>query len=230
MAAVPPCVLANLVWPPGLPRAVANSLARPSVASYCRDVDRTVPTAGAPEPRDESCLAEVAAGRREALAELYDRHAPAMLRVALRFLRAQQDAEDLVHDVFVEAWAKAGDYDPGRGSVRRWLLVRVRSRAIDRLRALQTARRHGMADAGDTAEPAAPPPQWDLSDQERARRALATLPEPQRVLVELSYFEGLTCAEMAASCGIPIGTVKSRLSAAVSKLRASLAATPEGPR
>ncbi len=179
--------------------------------------------------RDETLLRSIADGERSALGQLYDRHASAVLQVALRFLRSRQDAEDLLHDVFVEAWGKAADYDAARGSVRRWLLVRTRSRAIDRLRSLQAARRYAMAEAASADPPLAPAPGWDAFDRDRARRLLRELPEAQRTLVELSYFEGLTCAEMAERCGVPVGTVKSRLSAAVGKLRRSLAAAAGGP-
>ncbi len=170
---------------------------------------------------DARRLARVAGGDEAALAALYDRHAGAMLRVADRILRNRQDAEDLVHDAFVEAWQKAGAYEARRGSVRSWLLVRVRSRGIDRLRALEAARRAAVLPPGAACERSEPG--WDGPDRARARAALASLPEEQRRLVELGYFEGLTCAEMAARCGVPIGTVKSRLSAAVAKLRRSLA-------
>ena len=181
----------------------------------------------APEPgRDESLMAAAAVGDESALGELYDRHAGAMLGVALRILKLRQDAEDLVHDVFVEAWQKAADFDAGRGSVRSWLLLRARSRGVDRLRSLSAARRRGLlgdgegsAEAGD----ASVAPVWDAPDRERARKALDGLPDAQRTLVELAYFEGMTCSEMAAHCAIPIGTVKSRLSAALSKLREALA-------
>jgi RNA polymerase sigma-70 factor, ECF subfamily len=181
----------------------------------------------APEPgRDESLMAAAAVGDESALGELYDRHAGAMLGVALRILKLRQDAEDLVHDVFVEAWQKAADFDAARGSVRSWLLVRVRSRGVDRLRSLTSARRRGLLGDGENAPEEADPkvaPVWDGPDRERARKALDGLPEPQRVLVELAYFEGMTCSEMAAHCAIPIGTVKSRLSAALGKLREALA-------
>ena len=177
---------------------------------------------GNPE-RDVSLVAALALGDRGALAELYDRHASAMLGVALRVLHSRSDAEDLVHDVFVEAWQRAGAYEAGRGSVRSWLLVRVRSRGIDRLRSLEAARRHGMLPAA-TEPVASVAPLWDGPDHARARAALEDLPEAQRTLVELAYFEGLTCSEMAARCGIPIGTVKSRLATAMSRLRKSVAA------
>jgi RNA polymerase sigma-70 factor (ECF subfamily) len=171
---------------------------------------------------DAHLLVASARGDETALGRLYDRHAPAMLGVASRILRGRQDAEDLVHDVFVEAWQKAGDYDARRGSVRSWLLVRVRSRGIDRLRSLEAARRAAMIPPG--AEEDRSEPRWDGPDRERARVALAALPDEERRLVELGYYEGLSCAEMAQRVGIPIGTVKSRLAAAVAKLRRSLAA------
>ena len=181
----------------------------------------------APEPgRDESLMAAAAVGDESALGELYDRHAGAMLGVALRILKLRPDAEDLVHDVFVEAWQKAADFDVGRGSVRSWLLVRVRSRGVDRLRSLSAARRRGLLGDGEgapEAEGAPVAPVWDGPDRERARKALDGLPDAQRSLVELAYFEGMTCSEMAAHCAIPIGTVKSRLAAAMGKLRDALA-------
>ena len=179
---------------------------------------------------DAALMAAAARSDRGALAALYDRHAAVMLGVAIRLVRNRQDAEDLLHDVFVEAWQKAGDYDPSRGSVRSWLLMRVRSRSIDRVRALATARRYGMTPdaAPDAADgPVSRPcalvePHWDLPDRRRAQVAMGGLPEEQRRLVQLCYFEGMTCSEMAAHCGIPIGTVKSRLAAAMAKLRQSL--------
>jgi RNA polymerase sigma-70 factor (ECF subfamily) len=169
-------------------------------------------------------MSAIADGDEGALATLYDRHAPSMMAVAFRVLRNRQDAEDLLHDVFVEAWQKARDYDPARASVRSWLLMRVRSRGIDRVRSLDAARRHAMAPALDAGgELPRTDPAWDAPDRARACAALAELPDEQRVLVELSYFEGMTCSEMAARCGIPIGTVKSRLASAMGKLRARLA-------
>jgi RNA polymerase sigma-70 factor (ECF subfamily) len=124
----------------------------------------------------------------------------------------------------VEAWQRAADFDPGRGSVRSWLLVRARSRAVDRLRSLEAARKRGLLlRVEQGAEEASVEPLWDGLDRALAKRALEALPEAQRSLVELAYFEGLSCSEMAEKCGIPIGTVKSRLSAGMSKLREAFA-------
>lgn len=175
-------------------------------------------------------MAAAARGDQDALAALYDRHASAMLGVAIRVLRHRRDAEDLLHDVFLEAWQKAADFDPVRGSVRSWLLMRVRCRGIDRLRALESARRHALLRAADPVEsPTVTQPTWSSPDRERARAALESLPPEQRDLVELGYFEGMSCSEMAAHRGIPLGTVKSRLGAGLAKLRQHFAAAPGGP-
>jgi RNA polymerase sigma-70 factor (ECF subfamily) len=180
--------------------------------------------------RDRALIAATAAGDERALADLYDRHVAALLGVALRILKVRQDAEDLVHDVFVEAWQRAGDFDASRGSVRSWLLVRTRSRAVDRLRSLEAARKRGLLASREDSAPTVVEPIWDGADRMRAKRALDALPEAQRALVELAYFEGLSCSEMAARCALPIGTVKSRLAAGMAKLRQEFAEPSEERR
>jgi RNA polymerase sigma-70 factor (ECF subfamily) len=159
-------------------------------------------------------LTAILAGNRDALGTLYDRHAPRMLGLAVRILRDRLDAEDLVHDVFLEAWHRAAAYDSSRASVRSWLVMRTRSRALDRARALGVARRHALH---------MHQPEYALStdavERFRPEGALAALSAEQREVVQLAYYCGLSCREIAAQCGIPLGTVKSRLSAAIAKLR-----------
>ena len=172
--------------------------------------------------RDCDLMTEVRAGDRAALAELYDRHASAMFGIAVRILADAGDAEDLVHDVFVEAWRKAETWSAKRGNVRSWLMIRVRSRAIDRTRSLGVARRHAQSER--VALPVSPvsEPGSDPSlepDRRRARAALAGLSVPQRSVVELAYFEGFSFSEIADHCSIPIGTVKSRMAAGLRALR-----------
>ena len=185
---------------------------------------------GADAAADRKAIAAVKTGDRPALAELYDRYARQMLGVAYRILGNRRDAEDLLHDVFIEAWQRAGSYDERRGSVRAWLLLRVRSRAVDRVRALAVAQQHAMARAHEGRGRDAADDQPDrAADGARARRALQGLSEEQRSAVQLAYFEGQTCREIAARCEIPVGTVKSRLSAAIANLRKQLA-DDEGAR
>lgn len=174
------------------------------------------------ESDDVERIIAVAGGDRDALAALYDRHAGAMLALGLRVLRDRGEAEEILHDVFLEAWKRAGDYDPSRGSVRTWLMLRMRSRCLDLAKSAGRSRTRAV---GGTLERVAGSvePATGAVDGTRVRGALAALPDEQRTILELGYFAGLSCSEMAIELGIPIGTVKSRLHAALTKLRATLA-------
>jgi RNA polymerase sigma-70 factor (ECF subfamily) len=170
-------------------------------------------------------IVRIANGDVEALGQLFDRHASIMLGVAYRVLRNRDDAEDLVHDVFIEVSRKASTYDQSRSKVRTWLLMRVRSRAIDRLRTLEVARRANRAEprereiislrSGTTTQEIS-------ADGRRARAAMARLTPHQFQVIELAYFGGRTLSEISADQQIPIGTVKSRLAAALAALRSLL--------
>jgi RNA polymerase sigma-70 factor (ECF subfamily) len=167
---------------------------------------------------DAALVAAMAAGDRKALAALYERHAPLLLGLALRIVRDRREAEDLLHDVFLEAWRSARDFDPKRGRVRTWLAIRMRSRALDLQKSARVSRSSG--DDGldvivDEAERASP-------DHARVRSALAALGPDQRKVLELAYFEGLSCTEIAERVAIPVGTVKSRLAAGLARLRDGL--------
>jgi RNA polymerase sigma-70 factor, ECF subfamily len=173
-------------------------------------------------PRDEvELLHRVARGDRAAFGELYDRLAPTMLALAYRMLGAQREAEDLVHDVFIECWQSAGQYDQTRGSVRAWFLVRTRSRALDRLRSARRAAAVPLDEAllGQLAAHSS-----ESAGQEGGmlQRLLLQLSSEQRVVVELGYFAGYSCAEIADALAIPAGTVKSRMSRALERLRVLL--------
>jgi RNA polymerase sigma-70 factor (ECF subfamily) len=172
---------------------------------------------------DVELVKAIAAGDRDGLAALYDRYAPILLGLALRIIRDRREAEDLLHDVFLEVWRSARDYDLTRGRVRTWLVVRMRSRALDVLKSARVSRRSGDAEVLDrlVAEPAA----GESPDRQRVRAVLAELTGEQRQVLELAYFDGLSCSEIASQLTIPIGTVKSRLAAGLSRLRQLLGAS-----
>ena len=168
---------------------------------------------------DAALVAKMAGGDREALATLYERHSGILLGLAMRIVRDRREAEDLLHDVFLEAWRSAKDFDPKRGRVRTWLAIRMRSRALDLQKSARVSRNAG--DAGldavvDDHEGTTP-------DHARVRAALADLGPDQRRVLELAYFEGLSCTEIAARVEIPVGTVKSRIAAGLDRLRTGLA-------
>ena len=167
------------------------------------------------DAEDAALVAAMAAGDRGALAALYERHGSLLLGLALKIVRERREAEDLLHDVFLEAWRSAKDFDPKRGRVRTWLAIRMRSRALDLQKSARVSRNAG--DAGLKVVPDESAVQ--TPDHGRVRTALAGLGEDQRRVIELAYFEGLSCSEISERIKIPIGTVKSRLAAALGKLR-----------
>jgi len=167
---------------------------------------------------DREDILALAEGDRAALGRLYDRHAPTLLAIAQRILKNQRESEDLLHDVFVEVWRRAGDYDPSRGSVGTWLRLRTRSRALDRVRSARIARAEPLEQRVDKR--ASNPGDVERSaDHHHLHTALVALPEEQREVLLLGYFEGLSSSEISERVGIPIGTVKSRVAAAMTKLR-----------
>ncbi len=175
---------------------------------------------------DRMRLARIAQGDGDALAELYDRYARPVYSLALRILRDARDAEDVVQEVFAQAWRQASRYTATRGAVAAWLLTLARSRAIDRLRA-RRARPEGASDdaAALRLMDASPPIEHQLLSAEqiaRVRAALGDLPVLQRVAIELAYFEGLSHVEIADHLEQPLGTVKTRIRLAMGKLRETL--------
>jgi len=191
-------------------------------------VDRTGPGRSAEDRlADQDALARIGRGDTAALAELYDRHGRPIYSLALRILQAQGDAEDVVQEVFAQAWRQASRYDSSRGQVGAWLLTLARSRAIARLRA-RRARPEPLADtsAADALIDRAVPADALLVSAEqvaRVRAALDQLPLLQRMAIELAYYEGLTHTEIADRLEQPLGTVKTRIRTAMLKLRESLA-------
>jgi RNA polymerase sigma-70 factor (ECF subfamily) len=168
----------------------------------------------------------MAAGDSRGLERLYRRHAPTMLGLARRILRDAASPEDVVHDVFLEAWRRASTYDPQRGSVRAWLLLRLRSRCIDRLRNARLRERTPWIDAIllalDDAGDAHLERLLLAPDRSRVERALASLSPEHREVLWLGYYGGLTMSEISAKLGIALGTVKSRTQAALMRLRTVL--------
>lgn len=171
---------------------------------------------------DVALVRAIAAGDRKGLAALYDRYAPILLGLAMRIIRDRREAEDLLHDVFLEVWRSARDYDLTRGRVRTWLVVRMRSRALDVLKSARVSRRSGDPEVLDRL--VAEPETGESPDRQRVRAVLGELTAEQRQVLDMAYFDGLSCSEIAARLTIPIGTVKSRLAAGLGRLRQLLGA------
>ena len=176
---------------------------------------------------DHSAVARMAAGDQTALGEFYDRHGRAVYSLAFRILRDQRDAEEVVQDVFAQAWRESARYNTRRGSVMAWLMTLTRSRAVDRLRGRRSRPESApgadpRAEITDAAALADEQLAWSVR-ADLVRAALDALPVLQRVAIELAFYEGLTHAEIAARLEEPLGTVKTRIRQGLLKLRERLA-------
>lgn len=181
---------------------------------------------GVPGEADALLVARMARGDRDALSLLYQRHAPRLLALALRVLGDRTEAEDVLHDVFLEAWRNAASYSAERGAVSAWLALRTRSRSIDRRRSPARSRAVSLEASGrpEPADPSGDPTR--TQDHGRLALALSVMSDDEREVIVLAYFEGLTSSEIAERIGRPVGTVKSRTRTALEKLRAHL--LPDG--
>jgi len=168
-----------------------------------------------------------------ALEAFYERYHRLVFSFVFRITRVREDAEDVVVDVFWQAWQHAVRYDASRGKPVSWLLTIARTRAID---ALRSSHRHAVhvsqtakTDSPEDRRPATvvenPGNPGVLAETRQAvREALKTLPEQQRIPLEMAYFEGMTHTEIAESLNQPLGTMKDRIRTGMSHLRRQLKA------
>jgi RNA polymerase sigma-70 factor (ECF subfamily) len=177
------------------------------------------------EPTDALLASRLAAGDDHALAEAFDHLSPTVYGAALRVLGEGSAAQDVVQDVFVELWSHPDRYDPKAGTLGTYLNLRARHRAVDVVRSelrrlARQARHHRLTPAGHDLSPGDAVTAADTADVVRA--AVRLLPDGQRQVVELAYFQGLSYREVALAPGIPEGTAKSRLRLALAKLETVL--------
>jgi RNA polymerase sigma-70 factor (ECF subfamily) len=189
----------------------------------------TITAASAAE--DRTLIDRITRGDGAALRALYDRCAPRALAIAQRILGGRAEAEEVVQETFIQVWKQAESYDVRRGGAMAWVVTIARSRAIDRLRSRAAAdRAEAQLEEVDPPAPVAPAEEVEGRElREHVRRALATLPDDQRSVLELAYFQGLTQSEIASRLGNPLGTVKTRVRLGLARLAAILdGAVPRG--
>ena len=169
---------------------------------------------------DEELVRQVAQGYEWALSELYDRYSRPVFATGIRSLGDAQLAEELVQDAFTNVWQGASSFDPKRASFATWLYRITRNRAVDLARRRQVRPQAAGEDRlrvlSGGPEPEASVDGWDVA------RALSRIPEEHREVLTLAYFEGLSQREISQRTGIPLGTIKSRTTAALKRLHRSL--------
>jgi len=197
---------------------VASALALPLLS---RSRTATIDRVSDEEATDGELIERVAARERDAFEQLYARFARPVLGLALRRLRDRGRAEDSVQEVFAAVWRSAGSYDRARGAGGAWLYTIARNAIVDAQR-----RRHAptVADPPEVVSTALTPDEeaeasWDAW---RVHRALETLPEHERAVIDLAYFSGLSQSEVAGFLQIPLGTVKTRTRSGLARLADAL--------
>lgn len=204
---------------------------RPIRFEQRKDLDRPV---NLPALTDEQLLAQIARQNAEALEILYDRHAQVVYSLLLRILRNQTSAEEVLQDVFWQVWISADSYR-GSGSAAAWIYRIARNKALNQLRRLKRSTESGEVEYLDalanTREAASVSAGSDIEQTaernwhaQQVRSALQSLPEEQRICVELAYFDGLSQSQIAELLRLPLGTVKTRLRLGMEKLERLLLA------
>jgi RNA polymerase sigma-70 factor (ECF subfamily) len=171
---------------------------------------------------DLARLDRVVARDQSALGELYDAHSRLLFGLILRIVRDRSEAEEILQEVFVQAWTRAATYHPALGSPVAWLVGIARNRAIDRLRARAV---RGRLSESTAADPSVTTPEVRPSLGEAqldVQRALEALPSEERDLIEQAYFFGFTHSELAERFSLPLGTVKTRIRRGMIALRGKL--------
>ena len=190
----------------------------------------------APESDDRTVeldlLARITKRERAAFEQLYTRYSNILYATAMKFLKEDADAQDVVQDVFIQIWDKAKLYDPAKGKPLTWALTMTRNRSIDRIRAIQ--RRTRLRDdfeketvADESAGIREALSGVDASERTQILRdAVGRLSPEQRKVIDLAFFGGLTQSEIADRLGEPLGTVEARARRGLMKLKELLGEKP----
>lgn len=173
---------------------------------------------------DVDLLREISAGDRSAFARFYDQYSKLLFSIAFKILNDAKEAEDVLQEVFLQVWDKAGHYDPRLGKPVSWAVTLTRNKAIDHIRSSQrrsrlmeeaatemAVRSDGDATANESVR--------GKESAEQINSAVAELPADQRKAIEMAFFSGLTQNEISETLREPLGTIKARIRRGMLKLR-----------
>lgn len=184
----------------------------------------STPSATLARKRLAGALISVGRGDRAALAEVYNLTSAKLFGICLRICGSREEAEDVVQEVYVKVWQRAGRFDPERASPITWLAAIARNSAIDRLRARPNAATAPIEVAGGVADdrPAADTMIEDAQEQGRMRACLDALEQRASAAIRAAFFGGLTYAELADRDRVPLGTMKTWIRRGLLQLKACL--------
>jgi RNA polymerase sigma-70 factor, ECF subfamily len=171
------------------------------------------------ERSDEELLEAIADGDDAALGALYDRFGRLAYGVAFRILRDQALAEDAVQEAFLAVWRSATRYQSERSKPATWIITLVHRRAVDLVRREDRRRTEALDEEPEQSAEGVHEEVALRRRREAVQTALRQLPDDQRQALELAYYGGFTQSELAERLGVPLGTIKSRMFAGLTRLR-----------
>lgn len=205
-------------------RPAASGGRRPSAGDTAAFGDVTTAPSAGRDWSDRALVAAVLLRREDAFAELYRRHVSSVAAVSRMILGSGPDGDDVAAEVFSALWLMPESFDPTRGSLLAFLLMKARGRSIDLVRSTVARRRREVGDVvADVALQLVPTPDEMVVRSESAdvlRRAISSLPPGEREPICLAFFEGMSYKAVAVRLGIPEGTAKSRVRSGLRRLRA----------
>ncbi len=172
---------------------------------------------------DVALMQRVAAGDERAVAELYDRFASLVYKMAFQSMPTRAESEDAVQEIFIRLWRTADRYDPERAALVTWVMLIARRQLVDRMRRMRARIKPGVLDESTPVSAALPEDSRGQSEREEnmkeMMRRIDSLPELQRTVVKRAYLGGQTLRQIGEELNTPLGTVKSALSRALTRLR-----------
>lgn len=185
---------------------------------------------GKAEQDDDTLLSKISAGDADALSSLYDKYQRRIYSLVLKIVRNEDDAAEVMQDVFLQVWEKAGLFDADRGSFGAWLTTLAHNKAINLLRSRRFKKSalevrqdleelSGFLNDATIERRTALDEQIESSERERMLSLLGQIPEAQRTALTMAYYSGYSQTEIAEALGVPLGTVKTRMRQGMIKLR-----------
>lgn len=159
---------------------------------------------------------------QQAFGYLYDNYANALHGIIFSIVKENETASDVLQEVFMNIWKKIGSYDPGKGRLFTWMLNIARNAAIDKIRSREYRDNLKNVPIPETQDMNIGSSQKAAVEDVGFKKILKKLKEEQRMLIELSYFQGYTHEEISKALNIPLGTVKTRIRSALTQLRTML--------
>ena len=178
----------------------------------------------------QGILQRIAAGDQSAISECVDSYGDLIWSIVRKMLRSQEDAEDVVQEVYIDLWSHAGRFDPAKGSETTFVATIARRRLIDRIRKLsrQPAYTEDVSEMGDVLEAYQPVDAAGEADVDRADAVISSFKPTQQDVLRMSIYEGYSHGDIATQLDMPLGTVKTLLRRGLIKIREELGTAQDG--